>query len=488
MNARRVRRAILMACVVATVLSSSAWLNGAPVYDLVILRGRVMDPESGSDAIRAVAIAGGKIRALGGAPRGRDTIDAHGLVVAPGFIDLHQHAQHPLAYAVEVAGGTTSAFELEDGTGDVDAWYDERASKAAINYGVSIGEGHARMVVMHDTIGRTEPVGDAAERTATPAEFNAIMREIEHGLKRGAVAVGFPIAYTPGASPREILEEFKIAARYHASCHVHMRSPASDEDYRDIEEVLAAALLTSAPLQIVHINSSAQELTPLYLRLVATARARGLDVTTEMYPYTAGMTEIEGAAVGDWEKRPDDWFTRLEWPATGERLTRETFARYRAQTGFVVLHPRDEAVADAWVLAAVRDSNPMIASDGILDEQGIGHPRVGAAFARVLGRYVREQHALTLMDALRRMTLAPARRLERRVPAMRDKGRVRAGADADLVLFDPARIADRATYREPTLAPVGIPFVLVNGVAVVRDGRVQGGVFPGRAVRAPVVP
>ena len=479
-------RARLIGFIALAALPMSDRLGSAPVYDLVILHGRVMDPESGLDAVRAVAVQGGKVRAIGGSPHGRDTIDATGLVVAPGFIDLHQHAQHPSAYAVEAAAGITSAFELEDGTDDVDRWYDERAGKAVINYGVSVGEGHARMVVMHDTIGRTEPIGDAANRTATPAEYAAIMREVEHGLQRGAVAVGFPIALTPAASTQEILDEFRIAARYHASCHVHMRGVEKDDDLTDIEEVIAAALVTGAPLHIVHMSATAQKLTPTYLRIVGDARARGLDVTTEMYPYTAGMGEIEAASLDGWEKQPDEWFARKEWPPTGERLTRESFARYRQQKGFIVMYPRDEAAAEAWVRAAVRDSLPMIASDGILDENGHGHPRVAGTFARILGRYVREQHDLSLMSALRRMTLAPARRLEGRVPAMRDKGRLRPGADADLVLFDPARVIDRATYREPTLAPAGISFVLVNGVVVVRNGGIQGGVFAGRPVRAAV--
>jgi dihydroorotase len=479
------RSARLTLAVAGIVAAGSARPRAAPTYDLVILRGRVMDPESGLDAVRAVAIAGGVVRALGGSPNGRDTIDAAGLVVAPGFIDLHQHAQHPAAYAVEATGGVTSALELEDGTGDVDRWYDERAGKAAINYGVSVGEGHVRMLVMHDTVGRTEPVGDAATRAATPNEYAAIMRGVERGLARGAVAVGFPIAYTPAASTQEILDEFRIAARYHASCHVHMRGVKNDDDITDIQEVLADALVTGAPLQVVHIVATVHELTPLYLRIIADARARGVDVTTEMYPYTAGMGEIEAAYNDDWQKRPDEWFARLEWPPTGERLTRESFARYRAQKGFVVYHARDEAAAETWVRAAVRDSLPMFASDGILDGP-FGHPRVVGTFARILGRYVREERALTLMAALRRMTLDPARRLERRVPAMRAKGRVRVGADADLTLFDPQRVIDRATYREPTLAPVGIPFVLVAGVPVVRDGKVQTGVLPGRPIRAPV--
>jgi len=457
----------------------------APTYDLVILHGRIMDPESGFDGVRAVAITGGLVRALGGAPQGRDTIEAAGLVVAPGFIDLHQHAQSEAAYAVEATGGITSAFELEDGTGDVDHWYDARAGRAVINYGVAIGEGHARMIVMHDTVGRTEPVGDAAHRVATPAERAAILQVVDRGLRRGAVAVGFPVAYTPGATPQEILEEFRIAARYGASCHVHMRPVTDDDDIRDIQELLADALLTGAPLHVVHLSASTHELVGLYLRLITDARRRGLDVTTEMYPFTESMSEIEGSGFDGWEKRPDEWFARIEWPPTGERLTRDSFARYRRQTGFVVQHPPDDTAADVWVRTAVRDSLPMFASDGILDG-AFGHPRAVGTFARVLGRYVRERGDLTLMDALRRMTLEPARRLERRVPDMRRKGRVRVGADADLTLFDPARVIDRATFREPTLAPEGIPYVLVRGVPVVRESRLRPGVAPGRPLRGPI--
>jgi dihydroorotase len=127
----------------------------------------------------------------------------------------------------------------------------------------------------------------------------------------------------------------------------------------------------------------------------------------------------------------------------------------------------------------------MIASDGIL-EHGKGHPRTAGTYSRILGKYVREQGALTLIDALTKMTLMPAQRLERRVPLMRNKGRIRIGADADLTIFDPQTITDRATFQDPAQYADGIKFVIVNGIVIVKDGQLQSGVHPGRPVRAPI--
>jgi N-acyl-D-aspartate/D-glutamate deacylase len=194
-----------------------------PTFDLVILNGRVIDPESKSDSIRNLGISNGTIKAIStNNLQGRTVIDARGLVVSPGFIDLHQHGQDEENNRFKAMDGVTSALELEVGTAYVDSWYALRAQKSLINYGVSVGHIGARMKAMQEGIGFL-PSGPAAHRAATEAEILEMKQTLEQGLKQGAVAVGFGIQYTPNASRWEILEMFRVAERFGASCHVHMR-------------------------------------------------------------------------------------------------------------------------------------------------------------------------------------------------------------------------------------------------------------------------
>jgi len=444
-------------------------------FDLVIVGGRVIDPESGLDGVRSIGIRAGKVAAIAdGVLAGRDTIDAAGLVVAPGFIDLHSHQQTDETYRCQVLDGVTTAFELEVGAADIDAWYRDREPGRAINYGVSVGHIPVRIAVMHDP-STFLPNGDAAHKIATPGEIAEMVRKIDEGLRKGAVAMGLGPSYTAAATQWEVLEMIRVAARHHASVHVHIRGGMAG-----LEEVIAGAAVTGAPLHIVHINSSGLAQTREMLQVISEAQSRGLDVTTEAYPYPAGMTEIQSANYDGWEQWPAERFATLEWPKTGERLTRETFIEYRKVGGPVIGHSN----TDEMVAVAINSPLTAIASDGYM-LNGIGHPRTSGTFSKVLGRYVREAHSLTLMDALRKMTLMPARRLESRVPAMREKGRIRVGADADVTIFDAAHVIDRATYREPSLPSDGIRYVLVNGVPVVRMGKLVAGVAPGRAIRAP---
>jgi N-acyl-D-aspartate/D-glutamate deacylase len=443
-------------------------------FDLVIANGRVMDPESGLDAVRTVAVKDGKIAALSqDRLSGRATIDASGLVVAPGFIDLHAHGQTPETYAYQARDGVTTSLELELGTGDVDAWYAERRSGRLINYGVSIGHIPVRMVVMHDP-GHLFPTADGAHRAASRAEIEAIAQRIAEGLKQGAVSIGAGFPYTPAAAPDELLAVFRVASQQHVPVHAHIRrGPAG------LEEALGLAAKADAPLHVVHLNSVALADTPRMLTMIADAQKRGVNVTTEAYPYTAGMTEIQSANLDEYVNAPADRVARLEWPKTGERLTPETFKKYRQMGGPVVIHANTEEM----VTAAVRSPLTAIASDAYW-ENGTGHPRTTGTYSKILGHYVRETSALTLMDAIRKMTVMPAERLQARVASLRNKGRLRVGADADLTVFDRARVIDRSTYRNPGAPPDGIQYVIVNGVPVVSKGQLVAGVSPGVAIRA----
>ncbi len=472
--------------VVAVFLLGACGVNAAEeMFDLVLRNGRVIDPESSLDAVREIGIRDGTIRAVTTSTLAvRTVVDGKGRVVPPGVIDLHQHAMNPEDVVLKAQDGVTTVAELEVGTADVDAWYAAREGRMAIHYAVSVGHIPSRMAVMGDPPGFLPPANSAAAlKVASEEQIVALCRLIERGLERGAVAVGFGLQYTPVAAQWEVLEVFRVAAKHRASCHLHVRAKGASGPMNfisAIEELIAANAVTGAPAHVCHVQSSGNELTPRAVQMMAAARSRGLDVSVECYPYTAGMTDIRSAIFDPGWRRDGRYdFKDLQWPSTGERLTEESFARYRKTGGLVIFHSNTEEV----IRDVVAHPITMIASDGLR-----GHPRHAGTSARILGKYVREQKALTLMKAIEKLALMPAQRLAQRVPVMKNKGRIRVGADADLVVFDPEKISDRSTYEKPDVASVGIEHVLVAGTFVVRGGVAVAGVTPGKAVRAPVNP
>lgn len=451
----------------------------APSYDIVIANGRVMDPESGLDSVRHVGIRAGRIEAISAETlNGTRVIDATDHVVAPGFIDLHEHGQQEESYALMVRDGVTSALELEVGTSEVAPWYAAREAGQIVNYGVSIGHMQMRMKVFDDPGKGIAPVGIGASGVATEAQIAEMEATFRKGLDEGAVAVGLGTAYTPGATMAEIERVFRVAAAGGASAHIHLRNGVAG-----LDSTMAAAKAAGAKLHVVHVNSSGDTSLVAFLEHIQAARDAGQDVTTEAYPYAAGMTEITAALFDDWKNWSDARIAQHQLVATGERLTRRTFGEARARRDInptVIIHGRTEEQTRAAVVSPLT----MIASDGFI-ENGRGHPRTSGSYSKVLGKYVREEQALSLMDAIRKMTLMPAQRLEARVPAMAQKGRIKVGADADLVVFDPATVIDRSTYEDATIPSAGIPFVLVGGQVAVDSGKVTAA-RAGKAIRAPL--
>lgn len=455
-------RLLLSVTLAAGLVAVSAAHQAPQTFDVVIANGRVIDPESGLDAVRHVGIRGDRIAAVSASPlQSADTIDARGLVVSPGFIDIHRHAVGDNSYRYAARDGVTSAFELEIGAPDVEAWYRMMGPARLINFGVSAGHIGARMAVLGDK-GFLLPTGPG-RGAASELQIAEILKLVEQGLADGGVSVGVGISYTPGVTPEEIAGVLKVAAKHRAFVHTHLGGGGLPNVNRYLN--LAADFGTG--VHIAHLNSAAGSNIREYLETIRQARARKQDVTAEMYPYTAGATLIQSANYDGWEKWPDERFADLQWAATGERLTRAMFAKYRAQGGSVISHSNTEEN----VLVSVADPLPMFASDGGRDlDDNPTHPRATGTFARVLGRYVREQKTLTLTDALRRMTIEPARRLEGRVPEMRDRGRVRVGAYADITVFDPATVIDKSHYVKAAEYSAGIRHVFVNGTGIVRDG------------------
>ena len=468
--------ALLAAFATAFTASPEGRAQDAP-FDLVVAGGRVVDPETGLDGIRDVGIRDGTIAAISERSlSARDTIDARGLVVAPGFIDLHAHGQDAFSSRLQAQDGVTTALELEGGAGDIDAWYAARAGKALIHYGASTSHGSAR--------GRAVGGQQAGVRDAASVEQLALIESrLRDELGRGALGIGYGIQYTPGARREEIFRLFQVAADEGVTNFVHIRYAGQVEPGSSIEavhEMIGNAAATGASVHIVHIGSSGLRQAPTLLAMIDGARARGLDVSTEVYPYTAASTDIRSAIFDPgWRERLGADYGDIEWGSTGERLTAESFGGYRERGGTLIAHIIPEEVVET----ALVHPGVIVASDGVGFVNGRAHPRGAGTFARVLGRYVRERGILSLTEALEKMTLLPARRLESYVAGMRAKGRVQVGADADLTAFDPATVIDNATFEGPARASSGVLHVIVAGTPVVRGGVMQENIFPGEAVR-----
>jgi N-acyl-D-glutamate deacylase len=501
--------------------SATARTKLAPLYDLVIANGRVIDPETHLDALRNLGIRAGTIESLSTTPlRGKRQIDAAGLIVAPGFIDIHSHALNIPSNWMQAFDGVTTALELEIGALPISDTYAEMKQEGRpINYGFSSSWTAARQSVLggakwRRSAGQSQQVIDALgakewQRLATGDESRAIEALVEKGIKQGALGIGFLLGLAPTSNRSEFYELSRRAAAYKVPTFTHVRFSNAKEPGAAIEgfeEVIAVAAATGASMHICHVNSTALHDLPRILTMLSQAQAAGLHISTEAYPWGAGQTVINAAFL-----RPENLellniqTTDILYVKTGEHpasLARLAELQAKDPDGIAeieyfhekqpadakllqsaILFPGATVVTDA--LAYSVDGKPLLTPVWPLPNGAMTHPRAAATYAKLLARYVRDDHLLTLNEAFERASLWPARLLESVAPAMRNKGRIRVGADADLIVFDSKAIEGRATYDDPRIPSSGMRYVMVNGQLIIDNGILVQSARPGKPIRGP---
>ncbi len=486
-------KSVFLLFILTICVSSMLTAQSSTEYDIVLTGGRVIDPETNLDTIKNVGIIKNRIAEISSKKLiGRQVIDVKGLVVAPGFIDLHVHGRSNKEQEYQVHDGITTALELEWGIEFLKEWYATRKSKALINYGASVCWPFERFKALdkykegidklyQGTIKGESNIGalfdiirPSYSDILSSEEMERTLANIKTSLDDGGIGIGVPIGYLPKTNPDEMFEVYKLAGDLDALVYSHVREPS----ILAIQEVIANAMLTGAPLHIVHINSMSLGKIQLALDMVALANKKGFDISAELYPYTAGSTLIKTAVFNDgWREKLGMDYGDLQWVSTGERLTEETFNTYRKTGGTVILH----MMKPEWIETGIAFPNTIIASDG-MPYAPKAHPRTAGTFSRLLGKYVREEKVIDLSTAIEKITLLPAKRLEGISSMMRLKGRIQIGADADITIFDPDKIIDKSTFEKGLEFSEGIQFVMVNGVFVIKNGNTVEHIFPGQPV------
>lgn len=449
-------------------------------YDIVVKNGTIMNPETEHE-LKGYNLAikdGTVVRITKEQLTGEREIDATGMIVSPGFIDLITYEPNDVGVIYKIHDGVTSNLLMHGGTENAKKWYDywNRVGRK-INYGAS------SFITRH----RWSIIGYSIDKSITNEEdIQRLVREVRENIEEGALGISFSFEYVPGIKSNEVIPLLELANEVKAPTFYHLRYSDPDEpgtSLEGIQEVIDYAEETGAAIHIMHINSTGGTFVmEEALDMVHDAIDKGLDISTCLYPYDFWATYLNSARFRPgWQERYRITYNDLQIGGSKERLTKETFNKYKTQRILVAAHgsmPEEE------IKMALKDPIVMVGSDTIIEPSGNNHPRGAGNYARLFGKYVREEKVITMMEAIKKASLMPAQRLESIAPSMKRKGRIEIGADADLTIFNPDTIIDKSTVENPATASQGIEYVIVNGVLVKDENGIVKNANPGQPIQS----
>ena len=463
------------------VLDESAARGPGHVFDLAVVGGRVIDPASGFDYVASIGVSGSTVSAIAAGPdaaplQATEVIDATGLVVSPGFIDILSYSPNGYGEWFKLADGVTTNLGMHGINGRADRWFAAHPDGSSpVHFGGAYDNAFVRQTYGLDPYD-----------TAAPGTVNAIIEDARTDLRNGFIGLHMEPEYTPGTTDGDLLAHAALAAEFDVPLCVHARysdNLAPGTNLQAIGELVQAARETGAHVHVEHINSTGGTgVMAEALGRISDAVDEGLSMTACVYPYEFWATYLKSARYENWQEKYGISYRDLQVAGTSERLTEQTFdAAYanNSLTAAFAMSPPD-------VELPLQADFVMVGSDAILGRSHNNHPRSTGCFSRVLGRYVRERGVIDLPTALSKMTIQPARLLEGRCPDLRRKGRLGIGADADITVFDPATVADRSTIENPAQESVGVQWMVVEGRVARSPEGARGEAPNGRGLRSDI--